>query len=406
VVFSAIYDSSVYLTLSLLYNTSRLSGGITKAYTQRIIELMFSAFLPSRLRSRPLSYPINSAHNVRPRGIRHFGFHIDARHILRDRKANGPKTSLPAQLILPTRRPVEGILGYRYRLGKTYLEFYKLGIKNVFGNFKAARSIQNSINVNHGRKIEKAIDAHDLTRQDFLALTRSSRDIRKIPLFIVIVMITGEFSPLILPFLGGLVPGPCRMPSQVIRIRKRLQARRRDLLESLPPQAPESGVMGGLDTLDRAQLRLVSASLGLYSRHWDRLEPIHFPPKFWLKRSIRKSVAYLDMDDMLLERSGGVVQLEVEEIKIALVERGMDVEGKTNSELRMNLWCWMTSPKGSIQKLLLQRFENIYIQYYVETLTYRNTVVQLSLWELLMRLEQLRRGYALRNFRHERSKET
>ena len=99
--------------------------------------------------------------------------------------------------------------------------------------------------------------------------------------------------------------------------------------------------------LERSQILHVGRSLGLYSKVWDRLGEIGLGgvPLALVKRRIEKRVDYLNLDDIAIEKDGGVGQLEMEEVKISLEERGLDVLGKNDAQLRGALGSWLKTRK-------------------------------------------------------------
>lgn len=70
-----------------------------------------------------------------------------------------------------------------------------------------------------------------------------------------------------------------------------------------------------------------------------------------------KRVEYLEMDDRLIERAGGVKDMDVEEVRMALVERGVDVLGREGKGMKSELSAWLKSrEKVSVERLLLTRY--------------------------------------------------
>lgn len=63
------------------------------------------------------------------------------------------------------------------------------------------------------------------------------------------------------------------------------------------------------------------------------------------------------MDDKLIKGCGGVREMEPEEVRMALVERGVDVLGKRDSLLEADLGAWLKSKeKAPVERLLLARY--------------------------------------------------
>lgn len=65
---------------------------------------------------------------------------------------------------------------------------------------------------------------------------------------------------------------------------------------------------------------------------------------------------YLEWDDKLIKRDGGVEGMDTEEIRMALVQRGVDVLHKSDTQLRAALKAWLRArDEVSVLKLLLTR---------------------------------------------------
>jgi hypothetical protein len=106
------------------------------------------------------------------------------------------------------------------------------------------------------------------------------------------------------------------------------------------------------------QLIHMSWSLGLSSSVWDYLGG-QFPglPTFMLKKKVARRVQYLEMDDMLLQK-GNVEELDEQEVTMACVERGINVVGRNEEDLKEDLGSWLKARvKGApIERLLLTRY--------------------------------------------------
>lgn len=176
------------------------------------------------------------------------------------------------------------------------------------------------------------------------------------PVFALVFAICGEFTPLVVVFLSSVVPWTCRIPKQVDGDRKKVEERRRVSFRNLtmPPPGKEHGVKD----LVRMQLLHISWSLGLSSSAWDYLGG-QFPglPTFLLRRKVSRAVDYLNMDDRLIGVSGGVGKLLGEECRMACVDRGIDVLGRKDDDLKRDLDAWLQSRgKVSVEHLLLTRY--------------------------------------------------
>lgn len=79
-------------------------------------------------------------------------------------------------------------------------------------------------------------------------------------------------------------------------------------------------------------------------------------PDSILRRKVVKRVQYLELDDGLIRKDGGVGEMDVEEVRMALVERGIDILGKDEPQLKADLNAWLGSrEKVPAERLFLTR---------------------------------------------------
>lgn len=283
---------------------------------------------------------------------------------------NPPTSTLPPPLDLPSRGDLSTLI-YLYRLGRAYGGFYKDGLKAVWNNHKAVSALKKRVAAElNARKPDLAspVSASNrwrsfrdeaarkgvVTRAEFQQLERNARDIGKLPLFGLLVLLLGEWLPLLVPFIPNRVPGTCRIPKQVNGMREKSEERRRWSFRSgvEEPQAGQVAVEGGkwrmteaenvkevLKNMTPVQLMHLSCVLNQHSRVWDRVQLA--PPAGLLRRSVGARVQYLALDDLLLVQSGGPTGLSSNELVIACEERGIDVLGKPEEKLRAELAGWI-----------------------------------------------------------------
>ena len=202
--------------------------------------------------------------------------------------------------------------------------------------------------------ISDAIFSKALTRSDFQLLHRNWHDMKRVPIFALVFIVCGEFTPLIVIAIGGIVPWTCRIPSKsrTIAESSRSGAPSRSATLPLEPLKEE-----GAGALERMQLLHICWSLGLGSRAWDWLGG-QYPglPNWVLRRKVGRRLDYLEMDDKLIRECGGVGEMEEREVRMACVERGVDVLGKSNEQLSMDLDAWLNAAEEvSVERLLLTR---------------------------------------------------
>ncbi|KAK5135136.1 hypothetical protein LTR08_005522 [Meristemomyces frigidus] len=278
---------------------------------------------------------------------------------------NPPRSVLPPPLVLPERNKSQNVLVYYFHSGRAYVTFYKEGVKAVWYNYKASSLLRERITREHGAKDAVEAAAKGLiTRAEWQILQRNDRDIAKLPVFGVLVLVFGEWLPLLVPFMPGAVPGTCRIPKQVKGMREAAEERRRisfrqGISEPSKEQFPDDRVVvagrpGGhaewpmadstyvrsvLEKLRSDQLLHLSSSLSLHNRLWDRIQLP--PPGFLLRRALAKKLQSLTLDDKLLLHKDGFSQLSRTEVEIAADDRGLDVSGQEHEVLRDRLEWWL-----------------------------------------------------------------
>ncbi|KAH8593931.1 hypothetical protein B0O99DRAFT_626449 [Bisporella sp. PMI_857] len=268
---------------------------------------------------------------------------------------NGPTTTLPAPLDLPVRQANQALFKYLFKLGKGYAGFYKTGVKNIWNNYKAALPIQDRVKQKYKGSISIAVREGGLNRQEFQLLRRNWHDIRRVPVFGIVFMICGEFTPLVVLALSNVVPWTCRIPKQIKGDRQKLEERRKISFRNL---TLPSTAATKIDSLQRVQLLHISWSLGLSSRIWDWLFPGKLPglPTAILKSRVRQQLDYFELDDLLINKAGGAKYMNEGELLMACVERGIDVLGRPVEQIRNDLSNWLQAKhKATAEHLLLTR---------------------------------------------------
>lgn len=267
---------------------------------------------------------------------------------------NAPLSTLPAFVETPSQKPGQNKFSYLISIGKTYIGFYKTGLVNVKNNFFAARPIQDVVAKKHNGSALAAAAAGDITRSEYQLLLRNQHDIKRVPMFALVVLICGEFTPLVVIALSNVVPWTCRIPKQIQMDRKKLEERRSISFRNLTLPPPQEA---GVEQLHRMQALHINWSLGLSSQMWDWLGgQLPGLPTGMLKRKVARRIDYLKVDDALIARHGGVGELSTEEVKMACVERGIDVLDRGEKEIRHDLKAWVESSKqSSYEKLMLTR---------------------------------------------------
>jgi len=239
---------------------------------------------------------------------------------------NGPSTTRPPILETPERAPNQPFFfKYALALGKSYVAFYKTGVKAILTNYKDTRPIQTRLNQAYKGDLQKAVKEGGLNRREFQLLTRNWHDIKRVPAFGLVLLVCGEFTPFVVLALSNVVPWTCRIPKQIDAERRKLEQRR--WCSSLNLKFGPAGPPKHLAEFGRMELLHIDWSLGLSSSVWDWIFPGKLPglPTSIVRRRVQDRVKYLAMDDALIVRAGGVRGMNEEETRMACVERGIDV---------------------------------------------------------------------------------
>jgi hypothetical protein len=203
--------------------------------------------------------------------------------------------------------PISARLSYLYRLGKSYLSFYKTGLKNVWFNYKEYRKIKERLGsfplgdvVKYGGKDGRPT----ISRREYQLYLRTRHDIRKLIPFGLILAICGEFTPLVVLFLGSaVVPSTCRIPKQVVKDRA-------NLLKCYDSLGHEPGLQ---DSAAAHRLAFMEARAGYVWGLMPSPRPLPLLHSL-LRLRVRRRAEELVCDAILVRREGGLARLEPSEI--------------------------------------------------------------------------------------------
>ncbi|KAK4100384.1 hypothetical protein N658DRAFT_507899 [Parathielavia hyrcaniae] len=271
--------------------------------------------------------------------------------------ANPPSTTRPPPLDLPpvpppnTPKLSQPYFAYLLALGKAYLKFYKTGIRHVYTNTRLLYSFFSSSSPTPNPDPAPTDRPHPSTRAHLHLRERVRHDLRRLPLFALMLLVCGEFTPLVVLALPGAVPLPCRIPRQVEKLLAREEGRRvvwRDIVAA-EVGAISPGVGGGegknnnnMVARDGLKLRGTTAAAGRglamvlgLSAAW------RWMPGAVVGMAVEKRLRFLAVDDALLVQAGGAAALVPEEVRLTCAARGIDVLGRGDEELRGVLGRWL-----------------------------------------------------------------
>jgi hypothetical protein len=270
-------------------------------------------------------------------------------------KLNPPRETYAPELKVPEQQPGQGKLKWLFHAGRAYIAFYKSGINNVRRTATIAKKLR-----------QKAQEANTqgngediLTRAEWQIIRRSKADMLRLPIFGALVLLLGEWLPLIVMYITPVIPEPCRIPSQTTRTLRKLEQRRKERERRLGMDAArllygtrKPGVPTSVDDVPAPNavkpeelkklhlfgLLTLSSKLDAHSKLWDL--SLLTPPKGVLRWGLRRRLQYLQKDDELIMRDGGWQGLCREEGIRACMERGIDVLDRSDKDLRGGLKAW------------------------------------------------------------------
>ncbi|KFH41542.1 hypothetical protein ACRE_077440 [Hapsidospora chrysogenum ATCC 11550] len=263
--------------------------------------------------------------------------HDDSKKSSENELLNPPATTRPPPLHIPNREAFESQWKYLFELGKGYLNFYKNGIKYVWTNRRLVREkLERTPKDDRPSVLNPSYVPRTFSRADWVLLWRSRHDMLRLPAFGLMLIVIGEMTVLVVALVEGLVPYPCRIPSQIFHAQQRAETRRRLLFDQL--EARYKGGVFDPQLTPRAARSHVVRSLYLSGDMWEYINVL--PPGMWkVKGTLR--MAFLEGDDKNLVEDGGPMGLNNEELRIACAERGIDILGKSETELRGWLGDWL-----------------------------------------------------------------
>ncbi|KAK7736390.1 hypothetical protein SLS63_003368 [Diaporthe eres] len=273
--------------------------------------------------------------------------------------ANPPASTRPPPLSLPARDPAASTFSHLFATGKAYLTFYKTGFKQIYINSRLVWSLSSASGIPPDTPAPPGQTASPPTLRP-VATTRSTEllkrrwrhDMRRLPLFALMFVVCGEFTPLVVLAIPSVVPLTCRIPRQIEKLREGTESRRR--ASSARIQDKIHSTCGGSNStegsaLSRAEVTAhVARSLNLISPLWDRLPLPDSVVALLASRKVRAHVAYLDRDGHLLSQAGGVPALEDDEVALACEDRGLPVVDRSAAELRKSLGRWVALAGGEV----------------------------------------------------------
>lgn len=135
---------------------------------------------------------------------------------------------------------------------KYLFRFYLDGVKQIWRNRASVKAVQQ-----HVRETKR-----DYTWEEMQMIRTHSSDMIKLPLFLLILVTVEELLPLMVIYTPFLLPSTCILPSQILKIRQRLEVNREAAVKKIQDLVHEAQDMQPKnDSLHEALAALPPAAL-------------------------------------------------------------------------------------------------------------------------------------------------
>lgn len=235
---------------------------------------------------------------------------------------------------------------------KYLFKFYFNGVKQIWANRSRVKDVQARV----------ASGGAALTREESQLIHTHNADMRKLPLFLFILLILEEALPLVVIWAPSLLPSTCILPNQLTKIRmgeevKRAQAFQQlnesDSLKGLLPVIVEGSSNKGAQLTQAHLVEQQSEDSNedllksLSSEHLSKLANM-FSLSTWggsamIRRRLDTHMAYIREDDALMCADGGfgAIPQHVDALAKACGERGLRCSGIQHRDMFESLRTWL-----------------------------------------------------------------
>ncbi|WFD30382.1 hypothetical protein MSPP1_001401 [Malassezia sp. CBS 17886] len=219
---------------------------------------------------------------------------------------------------------------------KFLFRFYLNGVKQIWRNRERVRRVHDDV-----RTADR-----DYTWEEAKLVRTHASDMRKLPLFLLILVTVEELLPLMVIYTPFLLPSTCILPSQKLKIRRQLEVKRdkavADLRAGATPDAPgaaQQTPQAALSALPSDALRNVALIFDLST--WGGS---------WLqRRRLAKHLDYLRTDDARLAVSPVMLQPADEHVELvadACAARGIRTVERPLRHMSESLAQWLSVARG------------------------------------------------------------
>ena len=228
---------------------------------------------------------------------------------------------------------------------KYLFKFYFNGVKQIWANRTLVKQVQTRV----------ASGGAALTRQESQLIRTHEADMRKLPLFLFILLILEEALPLVVIWAPSLLPSTCILPNQLIKIRMGEEVKRAEAVQALKqaeslkevlPVIHESGGRGAKPTQPHSGEEAAKLLDRFSSEELTQLAKI-FSLSTWggsamIRRRLDSHIAYIRSDDQLMcVDSLNSIPQHVDALAKACGERGLRCTGIEHREMFESLRAWL-----------------------------------------------------------------
>lgn len=227
---------------------------------------------------------------------------------------------------------------------KYLFKFYFNGVKQIWANRTQVKLVQSRV----------SSGGSPLTREESQLIRTHNADMRKLPLFLFILLILEEALPLVVIWAPSLLPSTCILPNQLVKIRMGEEVKRAEAWKALKASEEVTGLTPVVQDTKRG-LVLAEPHRGqdsdilkrVSAEDLTRLAKI-FSLSTWggssmIRRRLDSHLAYLRSDDALMctDPFPSSLPQHVDALAKACGERGLRCTGIPHLDMLESLRTWL-----------------------------------------------------------------
>lgn len=256
----------------------------------------------------------------------------------KDASETGVTDSKPAKTL--TERAKE-----LWATAKYLFKFYFNGVKQIWANRTRVQQVQARV----------AAGGSALTREESQLIRTHQADMRKLPLFLFILLILEEALPLVVIWAPSLLPSTCILPNQLTKIRMGEEVKRAEAFQQLKESAALRDLLPVIEESSKGvqlseahrDATEVDVFKSLPSEDLTRLAKM-FSLSTWggsamVRRRLDSHIAYVRQDDALMgaDASMTAIPQHVDALAKACGERGLRCSGIEHRAMYESLRTWV-----------------------------------------------------------------